>query len=214
MFVKEFLRKRLILKRERLFSKKIKTIKNPDVSILCNCCIGGCFYHDAKARFLSPTINLYFEHHGFIDYVRHLDSYVNKGYLLDTGKKEDGAKGPIGVLKCDGLPDIYIHFLHYNDFETASEKWIDRSKRINYKKIFLVIEAKDEHEHELINEYLSLPFPSVIFTNIEGDGHKVLHMRFYEKHKTKPITSFVGLSGKKGFDDYDFIKSIFNYDFL
>lgn len=197
MFFKKYLKNRLSKKREHIFSERIKDIKNKDVTILCNCCIGGCLYHDAKLKFQSPTINLYFEHHGFIDFVQNIDRYLGDGILLNTYEKEYADAGPIGILRCKELPDIRIHFLHYSDFETAKKKWIERSKRINPNKIFLVIEAKDCHEHELINEYLKLPYPSVIFTDLNGDGDKVLHMKHYDKKPNKPITSFVGFNGKK-----------------
>ena len=213
MSLKNYIRTQLLKKRERLFSTRIINLKNVDVTILCNCCIGGCFYHDAKVRFQSPTINLYFEHHGFIDYIKNLKEYTSKGTLIYTGEMEECNKGPVGILRCDGFPDIRIHFLHYDSFENAKKKWIERSSRINFDKIFLVIEAKETHEHQLINEYLELPYPSIIFTDLNSDGNKLLHMKFYDKNISKPITSFVGISGRKGFDEYDFIENIFNYDF-
>ena len=183
-----------------------------DVSIFCNCCIGGAMYHDLRKRFMSPTINLYFAHHHFIDFVLNLKDYLENGHLLDSGRKEPTNNAPIGLLKCQGLPTLEIHFLHYHSFEDAYDKWFSRCKRVNYQKIFLVIEAKDTHEHELLNEYVNLPYNKIIFTNLESDSSKnIMHMNFYDRFK-KPITSYTSIFAKKGYDQFDFKKAIFYRD--
>lgn len=54
-------------------------------------------YNDLGLKFLSPTINLFFGHHGFIDLVNHLDEYED-AELVDTGRfdiNENGLHGPI-----------------------------------------------------------------------------------------------------------------------
>lgn len=209
--IKEYIKSLLVEKRHREFGKL--ELKNRDVTILSNCCIGGTMYNDLGLRFLSPTINLFFGHHCFIDFVNHYEEY-RAADLVDTGRydiNEHGLHGPICVLKKCGLPDIEIHFLHYSSFEEAKMKWNDRYKRINPNKIFLVIEAQDNHEHGLIDEYASLPYPKIIFTDLESQPEKsVLHMSLYDKKQKKSVTGFVGLSGKRGYDEFDFVKEIFN----
>ena len=189
-------------------------IKNSDVSILCNCCIGGAMYNDLGLKFLSPTINLFFGHHSFLDWVNHIDEYRD-AELIDTGLfdiNENGEHGPVCVLHKEGLPAVEIHFLHYNSYEEAKQKWFDRYERINKEKIFCVIEAMAEHEHGLIDEYVELPYKKIIFTDLPSDREKsVLHMTFYDKNKNgKSVTGFTGLLGKRGYDEYDFVNEIFN----
>lgn len=209
MKIKQIIKQSLAKKRQRKF--KQVNILNNDVTILSNCCIGGAMYHDLGLRFLSPTINLYFSHHCFIDFINNLETYINCGELIDSGNKELANGAPIGLLVCNGLPTLEIHFLHYSTFDEAKSKWIDRCKRINYKKIFLVIEAKDAHEHSLINEYSSLPYKKIIFTNLPSNRDKcVLNMKFYKRRPKGNITSFVGIGGSKGYDDFDFVEQIFN----
>lgn len=211
--IKQRIKKYFEKKRQKKF-KKYMPLKNNDVSIMCNCCIGGGMYHDLQLQFLSPTINLYFSHHCFIDFIIHLKEYIFNGFLIESDKKEETNGAPLGILKCEGLPDIEIHFLHYSNFDIAKQKWIERSKRINYKKIFLVIEAKEEHELSLIDEYLALPYPKIIFTNIETSKKDVLFMDYYKRKPNKPITSYYGFSGKKGYDQFDFVNVIFNGNYL
>ena len=209
---KQFIKNYFLKKRQKLFSKK--KIINKDVTILSNCCLAGLMYHDLKKEFLSPTINLYFGHHSFIDYVMHIKEYTNNGYLVDSGflEKQNGA--PIGILKCNGLPDVEIHFLHFHSFAEAEKKWKDRSAKINFEKIFLVIEAKEEHEHKILDEYVNLPYKKIIFSDLQTDMSKsIMHMSVYDCKKQKSITSFKFFSCKRWYDEYDFVDSIFNCKF-
>ncbi len=173
-------------------------------------------YNDLRLKFMSPTINLFFGHHGFIDLVNHLNEYKTAELAL-TDKfdvNENGVKAPVCLLQKEGLPDIEIHFLHYNNFEEAKEKWRERYERINKDKIFLVIEAKDDHEHELIEEYASLPYPKIIFTNLDSrEELSVKHMSLYDDYPNKSLTGFTSVFGKRGYDEYDFVNDIFNRDY-
>lgn len=193
-------------------------VKNEDVTILCNCCIGGTMYNDLGLRFLSPTVNLFFGHHGFIDLVKNLDEYED-AKLIKTDKfdiNEHNVHSPVCLLRKAGLPDIEIHFLHYDTYEEAVKKWHERYKRINKDKIFLVIEAMDKHEHELIDEYVSLPFPKIIFTDLDSDPMKsIMHMSVYDKYNQnkKSVTGFISIFGKRGYDEYDFVNEVFNRDY-
>lgn len=213
-YIKSFAKEYLKQKRHKRFEKI--SIKHKDVTILSNCCIGGTMYNDLGLKFLSPTINLFFGHHGFIDLVNHLDEYED-AQLVDTGRfdiNENGLHGPICFLKKEGLPTIEIHFLHYASFEDAKKKWYLRYKRINKEKIYLVIEAKDEHEHALIDEYVALPYPKIIFTNGKTDIEKsIMHMALYDKRTNKSVTSLVGLKGNRGYDEFDFVNNIFNREY-
>ena len=174
-------------------------------------------YNDLGLKFLSPTINLFFGHHGFIDLITHLEEYRD-AVLEKTNNydiNENNVHSPICILRKSSLPDIYIHFLHYDTYEEAVTKWYERYNRINTKKIFLVIEAMDDHEHELIDEYAALPYPKIIFTDLKSNPLKsVMHMSIYDKYdKKKSLTGFVSLLGKRGYDEFDFVNNIFNRQF-
>lgn len=213
--IKKTVKKILLYNRHRMF-KNIKLL-NTDVSILSNCCIGGTMYNDLGLRFLSPTINLFFGHHGFIDFVNHIDEYKD-AELINTGRfdiGENGIHGPICLLNKHGLPTIEIHFLHYASFEEARDKWIERYNRINKDKIFLVIEAKDEHEHGIIDEYVSLNYPKIIFTDLKSEPSKnIMHMKLYDrKNNEKSVTGFIDVFSHRGYDEFDFVNNIFNRDY-
>ena len=215
-FIKKTLRNVPLYLRHNKF-KKVK-VKNEDVTILCNCCIGGVMYNDLGLRFLSPTINLFFSHNSFINWVKNIREYQTAEFV-DTGRfdiNENGLHGPVCKLVKEGLPEIEIHFLHYDSFEQAKKKWFERYERINYSKIFLVIEAQAEHEHSLIDEYAALPYKKVIFTNLPAEPDRsIVHLSFYDKYKAseKSVTGFTSVFGSRGYDEYDFVNEIFNADY-
>ena len=204
---KDLLKKYLAHRRKKKFKG---ASGQKDVTILSNCCLAGLMYNDMKMKFLSPTINLYFGHHSFIDYVNHLEQYIRIGELVDSGRIEDCNGAPIGLLKAPGLPDIEIHFLHYGSFQVAKSKWIERTKRINLSKVFLVLEARDNHEHALIDEYVNLPYPKIIFSDVKPDSERQIILPSCYAMRNKSITSFVGLLGKRCYDDFGFVSNIFN----
>lgn len=206
-----------------LFLRKLKfgniEIVNPDVTIISNNCTGGIMYHDLGLRFNSPTINLYFASiEEFNCYCRHLKEYSEHGKIIKSNiveKKMGFPNAPIGILKCPNLPPLEIHFLHYKSFEEAKTKWEDRSKRINFNKIFIVMEATNDNAEKL-KLFKDINYPIVAFTNKELDLPFAMNMKFYKKYGADdkhPILKLVNIFGKRGYDSYNFVKEIFNHNF-
>lgn len=191
--------------RDLRFAKARKHNQNYDVSLISNCCIAGVVYKDFKMKFLSPTINLYFGVEGdFYKYASNLELYCKCELIDATGD----SPFPIGKLigNSHDLDDILIHFMHFSSFAVAKAKWIERTARINYANIMLMIEAADEKEHHLVDKYLSLPYPKVIFTDLASRLEpQVVKLKCYEKknHKKASILSFIGWSGKRNLDEFD-----------
>jgi uncharacterized protein (DUF1919 family) len=191
-----------------------------DVSIISNNCLAGILYSDFDLQFLSPTINLTFgQNSDFFHFVSYLKEYCQHGSLTYL-KEEDEHPGfigsPVATLSCKNLPDIEIHFLHYKSFDEAKESWERRCKRINYNKIFVAIEAQSEYEKSMIECYKDVKYPLVIFTDVDRPFLCCKQMTFYKKYGTGincPITKFVSLFGRRGYDEYDFINNIFYLDY-
>ncbi len=176
-------------------------------------------YHDLGLCFNSPTINLYFATlEQFYLFCKNIKQYSEYGKLTKADKvekKADFPNAPIGLLKCKNLPSLEIHFLHYRTFDEAKDKWIERTKRINYKKIFVVIEAVDENAEKL-EIFKKLNYPVVAFTNKDIDLSFAKNMKFYKKYgadEKHPILKLVNIFGKRGYDSYNFVDEIFNYNF-
>lgn len=210
--IAKFFRKKKI---KRIIKKK-RILIDDSVSIISNNCVGGTMYNDLGLQFKSPTINLYFDSgQEFLYFAQNLKEYICFGEVLPTERKEskkDFPNSPLGLLRCKSLPELTIHFLHYHSFEEAKIKWCERCSRVNFGNIFLVIEAVNDNEKKLIEEYLKLPYKKVIFTNNNFENKEVENMVFYKKYGTGdkyPILKFTSIFGARGYDSYDFIDKIF-----
>ena len=65
-------------RRRRYHKVQRKKLENFDFSILANDCIGTFIYHDLGLRFLSPTINLYFDtYEDYLEYLENLEYYAS-----------------------------------------------------------------------------------------------------------------------------------------
>ena len=137
-------RKKIIAVRHSFYRKRlVRRLTNLAPSILSLDCVGGVMAHDLRLRFNSPTVNLFFESCGdFIDYVADL-RYYSQAELCECPYAYEGARRyPVGMLKGNGtLPDIKIHFLHYRSFEEAREKWLERSGRLDFDNLCVVMQA-------------------------------------------------------------------------
>ena len=112
-----------------------KRLKNSEFTIICSNCIGGILYHRYGMKFMSPTVNLFFEAKDFVIFCEYLREYVEGGYLvfIETDKNY-----PVAYLKYEGLPDVKIYFMHYLNEEEARSKWVERCKRVNYNNLYIV----------------------------------------------------------------------------
>lgn len=138
------IKKRLIRVKNELrdygYNKRCRErLKNKEFSIISHNCIGGILYHRYKMRFNSPTINLFIEARDFVLFCENLKEYVTNGRLFFV---ETDRKYPVADLKCDGLKDIRIFFMHYASREEAESKWYERANRVDYNNLFLICSDK------------------------------------------------------------------------
>lgn len=142
------------IKRERLIGKVKSKLKNKQFSIISQNCIGGVFYHDMGIKFLSPTINLYFEQPDFVRFVLEIEKYLSMELLMEWGEEY-----PVGRLG-----DITIHFMHYESCTEAEKSWNKRKERVNLNKIIVLstdMEGFDDTVFEMWNQIM---YPKVLFT--------------------------------------------------
>jgi len=180
-FIKKIKRYLTIKKR----SRKLKTKAFP--SIIANNCCGGVIYHDLNQRFTSPTINLYFNHEDFLNYVLNLRDYCNAELVEDLNAQE---KFPVGILKKAGFPEVKIFFMHYPNFAAAKEKWIERTKRIDVDNVLVIFDSLNfeinKNQVELFNEikFRKVIFIKKDFINVENSFVFDKFVPDYEKGET------------------------------
>lgn len=185
--------------------RKRSRLKDKNVSIICCNCIGGCISHDLGLRFLSPTINLFFSAEDYITFAEKLEYYLS----LEMTEFSGGDTGtyPIGVLGKDEKERIKIHFLHYSDFATAKEKWVERAQRINWDNIFLIFTDQNGCNQELVERFAKLPYRKIMFTSTRDYNEDFCVFLDSKKIPTEDGRStvddacvFHGISGRRNYE--------------
>lgn len=160
-------------------------LKNKNPTIISSNCIGGSIYHDLGLRFNSPFINVKLMPSDFIIMLKDLKKYMNIELLPFMNHNFPYPIGRLGEIK--------IHFVHYESFEEAKNKWDERKKRMNYENIFIIFTDRDGCTDADIQEFDHTPYKNkVIFTNKKDLG----------------IQSAVYI---KGFDNEDSVGMLMHY---
>lgn len=140
-------RKHVVNPRNRL------RLKTSSVSILSSNCIGACISHDLGLQFNSPFVNLWLYPKDFIKYCQDIMHYIHSELHFYDDKSVN-----YPVAKLD---DITIYFMHYHSVEEARQKWIERSQRINPRKVCCILAERDGCTNEDLLTFSRLPYPTV-----------------------------------------------------
>ncbi len=117
---------------------------------------------DLDLRFNTPTINLLFQDEDFLVFVRHLAEYLS----LDLREELFHDRSyPVGVLT-GSAGDVRVYFVHYHSFEQARSKWVERSRRVDFANLYVVMEAQPGTPMSVIEAFDRLDVPNkVILTD-------------------------------------------------
>ncbi|MBE6067110.1 MAG: DUF1919 domain-containing protein [Clostridium lundense] len=177
-----------------------RKLKNKDFSLISSNCNGGFIMHDLDLKFLTPTVNLFFFPEDFIKFIENLNFYLQQKLEFTT---KEGYKYPIGKLY-----DIEIHFMHYSNEEEAKEKWGERSKRINYDNLYIMMTDRDGCTEEIIKRFNNLSYKNkVLFTNKEYKQYSsTFYIKGFENQEgIGHIFKFKNIFGKKYYDNFNYI---------
>ena len=179
--------------------KRIKKLKNKDITILSSDCLGGVIYHDFNLKFMSPTINLYIKPSDFIKFCKNLDFYIDKKIVEVKDKNHIVGK----------LEDIELHFLHYKSFKEACDKWYERTKRINRENVFIILTYKDGCSEQNIKDFNELDYDSkIVFVPQKYNNYDCsyyINGSENEKNEVKFLGNNSNIFGKKLIDDFDIV---------
>ena len=171
------------------FFKKRK-LKCKNFTIISNNCFGGVFYRNNALEYLSPTCGLFIMPKDYIKFIYSMDSYLNIDLVeisIDESSYSDylksiNYKGTIGKID-----DIEIMFMHYNSFKEAKEKWVRRSKRINYNRIIYKFNDQNNCTYDDLLAFQKFPaknklcftakkyknVDSIVFSEFQNDGYVI-----------------------------------------
>ncbi len=125
-------------------NRLIVNIDDP-VSIISSNCIGGVILHELGLRFNTPTINLWFDPASYLKLISNLKYYCQAD--INEIPIDERHSYPRGIIE----DDIIIHFLHYDSFSSAYNKWRERCKRINYNNLVFILTERDRLSlHQMI----------------------------------------------------------------
>lgn len=114
--------------------------------------------HDLGLQFRSPFVNLYLSPSDFIAYLSDISHYqtLPLQFVENSGKPY-----PVGKLG-----DLTIHFMHYHSEQEAAEKWQERSKRIDFDNLFVILIERDGCDYQDLQAFDQLPFANkIVFTH-------------------------------------------------
>ncbi len=161
--------------------------------------------HELGLRFLSPTVNLFFESpDAFLTYVEQI-AYYRTAPLEEAGTGEcAGRRYPIGLLRGAAGSDIRIHFLHYRTFVEAQVCWQRRSERIDLDRICVVVQAI-RLDPTLVARFARLPQPRKVLLSYEtSESPFVFTFRGLGQFVSGQLLRYDGLSGRRYLDEFDY----------
>ena len=196
--------------RNNKFNQKLRKeiIFRNTPTIIANNCIGGIIYHNLGLEFKSPTINLYLENEDFLLFVLHLREFLN-GELIEVTC--DTKNFPVGQITCE-YGAIKIYFQHYETFHQAKAKWEQRTKRIDWDNIVVIMEEGIIASDKLVEKFETIPYVMKVLISNGNAGHIDVKngypMYIYDKkyHPGK-ILDFgrFKISNKRYLDDFDYV---------
>ena len=179
---------------------KRRKLKNNTPSILCDNCNAGVILHDLNLKFNTPTINLYFEPSDYLKLLSDPYKYLNSIPVEICSDKPF----PVGVIE-----NITAFFMHFETFESAKEKWVERSKRINIENCFVMMTDKNSCTYDNIKEFDSLPYAhKVIFTHKSYPEFKsACYIKGFENDSEVGVLSDwkPGFFKRRWLDDFDYV---------
>jgi uncharacterized protein (DUF1919 family) len=213
--VKSLPRKAIDFLRTKYKQKRIKSLTNTNPSIICNNCVGGIIYHDLGLKFQSPTINLFIEDKDYIEFLQNLDYYIN---ATPIELQSNEYSYPLGIIN-RGDNKITIHFMHYETFESACNKWKERAQRVNFDNLYVIFDypQKISDNDELIKCFCELPYKNKLVladcSDINITGKPFKHINAYKSNTFpgKLINYNNKFSIKRNLDEFDYVSFLNNH---
>ena len=199
---------------------RYKKVKNKDISIISNNCIGANISGKLGLRFNSPTVNLQILPRQYVKFISNLDYYMGKDVveLVNPteqqkkmiyelyGKTMDNLEFPFGIID-----DIVICFQHYRSFDDAVISWNRRKNRICKKAYVFIVDA--QIDRAIIEEYCELDLNNkLLFIQNDTKNFPAYLDKIKQNTNTKVI-KFVCPKDVHFMKEYRFMKSYYERNF-
>ena len=143
-----------------------------DFSIISNNCTGGYVYQYYGISYKTPTEGIGLSIDDYLKLINRPEHYFKHSLTFIepsiTPRYKEGEHFSYPVACID---DIIVYFRHYSTPEIAADKWLRRSSRINYGKLFFLLTEsetmRDEHL-EIFSKFIDeTGKKGVLLTNID-----------------------------------------------
>lgn len=133
-----------------------KRIKNKKFTLISKDCTGGMLLSELGLRLDTPTINACFHAGDFVKFCANLRYYLSHDMVEN---KENSLKMgyPVGILG-DYSKEVRVWFMHYENFSYAKAKWKERSSRVHWDNIFIIMTDGKGCNEEIAQEFDLLPY--------------------------------------------------------
>lgn len=139
-------------------------LRNREITLLTQNCIGGVLYAEYKIPFQSPTINMFIEGENFVKLVERFRYYMEIPAQPLCECYVDPIDSSVRYPKIK-IDDIEICCLHYKNCEEAVDAWNRRRVRVNLEKVFVIANSWNMHEdRKLIERVCQCEYPVICFT--------------------------------------------------
>lgn len=158
--IKKLILRYISYKQSEINDKNRSRLTNQDFTLICSNCAGGIIYHSLSLQFKSPFINLYLSNNDFLYAMENFEIFMKTDVVEDTQSTE---QYPVGI----GFGGVRIHFMHYQNFAEAIEKWNERKMRVNTDNMAIMLTNFND-DYSVLERFERLPYANkIVFTKKE-----------------------------------------------
>ncbi len=178
--------------------EKYKKLLHSRLSILSINCFGGLCYHRFGLPFLSPTINMLTSEEDFIKFLKDPIQNVEAKIKYVETKRNERLNIDYPVYK---IGDTVWEMNHYDDANIALRKWCERSLRINWFNVMVVMHTKSP---EILAEFDKLPYAKkVCFVPFKSDLDSAYYINATEYIDGDEFWKIANAMGDGNANEYD-----------
>lgn len=178
--------------------EKYKKLRHSKLSILSINCWGGWIHHRFGLPFLSPTINLFMSPLDFLKFLENPMKYLAEDpHFLRTAPSHI----PDTMYPIFSLGGIEVCMNHYFEVSSAKNKWLERSKRVNWFNVLVEMFTEDI---EILQQFDKLPYAKKFcFVPFKSDIDSAVYIDFEKYKDPAGFSHLVSASAMGAIDFYD-----------
>jgi uncharacterized protein (DUF1919 family) len=146
-----------------------------DFSIICNNCWGGAICQGLRRPYLSPFAGLFLMGPCFMHLIEDLRGHLAHPPRPARESRYESVRRvygsllpyPVGLLG----DDVEVHFLHYATWDEALDKWMRRTARIRWDRLFVKFGDQNGSSADLVRRFLELPFERKLCLTNRAEFH-------------------------------------------